>query len=82
MRMGTQNTVHCIGLINQILRMGTLDSAMSRFNKSDFENGYTVHSKLYRSNKTDYENGYTVHSTLYKLNKTDYEDGYSAQYTV
>ena len=41
MRMGTQYTVNCIGLINQILRIGTLHSTLSRFNKSDFENGYT-----------------------------------------
>ena len=65
MRMGTlQYTVHCIGLINQILRMGTLDSTQSRFNKSDYENGYKVHSKLYRFNKSDFENRYTTQYTV------------------
>ena len=81
MRMGTlQYTVHCKGLINQILRMGTLNSAMSRFNKSDFENGYTVHSKLYRFNKSDFENWYTVHSKLSRFNKSDFENGYTRQH--
>ena len=80
--MGTQYTVNCLGLINQILRMGTLDSTLSRFNKSDYENGYTVHSKLNRFNKTDYENGYTEHSTLYRFNKSDFENGYTRQCNV
>ena len=44
--------------------MGTLDSTQSRFNKSDYENGYTVHSKLYRFNKSDYENEYSTQYTV------------------
>ena len=68
MRMGTQYTVNCIGLINQILRIGTLHSTLSRFNKSDFENWYTVHSKLSRFNKSDFENGYTRQHCLGLIN--------------
>ena len=41
MRMATQYTVHFIGLIKQIMRMGTVDITLYRFNKTDYENGYS-----------------------------------------
>ena len=42
MRMATQYTVHYIGLIKQIMRMGTVHSTLYRFEKSDYENGHST----------------------------------------
>ena len=59
--------------------MGRLHSTLSRFNKSDFENGYTVNclgliNQILRMG--------TLDSTLSRFNKSDYENEYTTQYTV
>ena len=44
MRMGTVHST--IGLKSQIMRMGSVHSTLYRFEKSDYENGYSAQNTV------------------------------------